>query len=237
MSEQPTWWYDTKQFWIDYPHWRMLPSLKAYYLLQFSYWLQQLLVMVLRLEKPRTDFVELCAHVGDCIYIACMWLMVSWVDTLQHIVTLWLIGWSYFLNLTCERSTTFSAVFACLKLRHHSFTSADIGVAVFFSMDIADVFLALSKMLNYLNLQRTSEVSFAVLLCVWSYFRHWQNLRILYSVWYEYPVYVPEEARVFDPLSGRALASWMKYQVFTPIFLLQLLNLFWYALMWRIVLR
>lgn len=104
-------------------------------------------------------------------------------------------------------------------------------------MDIADVFLALSKMLNYMNLQRTSEVSFAVLLVVWSYFRHYQNLRILYSVWYEYDVYVPEHARVFDPLNGVALSWWMKYQVFMPIAALQLLNLFWYFLMWRIVWR
>lgn len=116
-------------------------------------------------------------------------------------------------------------------------TISDIGVAIFFSMDIADVFLALSKMLNYMALQRTSEVSFALLLCVWTYFRHYQNLRVLHSVWYEYDVYVPEAARVFAPLSGVALSWWMKYQVFLPILALQILNLFWYALMWRIVWR
>lgn len=104
-------------------------------------------------------------------------------------------------------------------------------------MDIADVFLALSKMLNYLKLQRTSEIAFAFFLCVWTYFRHWQNLRILWSVWFEYDHLVPEESRVFDPLNGRALSGWMKYQVFLPILALQGLNLFWYALMWRIVYR
>jgi len=50
----------------------MQPNLKLFYLLQFSYWLQQLLVLALRLEKPRVDFKELVAH---------------------HIVTLWLIGY------------------------------------------------------------------------------------------------------------------------------------------------
>lgn len=64
MSGQPTWWYNTAAFWIDYPHWRMRSELKAYYLLQFAYWLQQLLVLALRLEKPRTDFTELCLHVS-----------------------------------------------------------------------------------------------------------------------------------------------------------------------------
>jgi acyl-CoA-dependent ceramide synthase len=98
MSKQPTWWYDTKHFWIGYPHWRMLPELKVYYLLQFSYWLQQLLVLVLRIEKPRSDFFELTCHV--CMTSLRMVMLAD--PALQHIVTLWLVGWSYFLNLTCE---------------------------------------------------------------------------------------------------------------------------------------
>jgi hypothetical protein len=55
----------------DYPHWEMKPELKQYYLLQSAYWLQQLLVLALRIEKPRKDFAELAMH---------------------HVVTLWLIG-------------------------------------------------------------------------------------------------------------------------------------------------
>ena len=41
----------------------MTPQLKSYYLLEFAYWLQQMLVLVLRIEAPRTDFVELVIHV------------------------------------------------------------------------------------------------------------------------------------------------------------------------------
>lgn len=55
----------------DYPHWQMTPELKRYYLMQASYWCQQLIVLVFRLEKPRKDYKELVAH---------------------HLVTLWLIG-------------------------------------------------------------------------------------------------------------------------------------------------
>lgn len=64
MSHQPTWWYDTTEFWRSYPHWRLPGVVKAYYLLQFSYWLQQMLLLTLRIEKPRSDFVELCIHVS-----------------------------------------------------------------------------------------------------------------------------------------------------------------------------
>ncbi|GAA6022885.1 hypothetical protein JCM10207_001434, partial [Rhodosporidiobolus poonsookiae] len=97
MSKQPSWWYNTRHFWLEYPHWRMDGALKSYYLLQFSYWLQQMIVLVMGLEKPRSDFKELVIH---------------------HIVTLWLVGWSYMINLTM------------------------IGTAVFVSMDLPDICLA-----------------------------------------------------------------------------------------------
>ncbi len=51
----------------------MKPELKRYYLMQSAYWCQQLLVLVLGLEKPRKDYLELVAH---------------------HIVTLWLVGYA-----------------------------------------------------------------------------------------------------------------------------------------------
>lgn len=62
MSGLPTWWFRTEYFWTEYPN-KMTPEIKIYYLLQFSYWLQQMLVLVLKIEKPRPDFVELCIHV------------------------------------------------------------------------------------------------------------------------------------------------------------------------------
>lgn len=49
----------------------MKPELKCYYLMQAAHWIQELLVLVMGLEKPRKDYAELVAH---------------------HIVTLWLVG-------------------------------------------------------------------------------------------------------------------------------------------------
>ncbi|KAI0081744.1 TRAM1-domain-containing protein [Panus rudis PR-1116 ss-1] len=97
MSQLPTWWYQTEHFWIDYPHWEMIPELKTYYLMQSAYWCQQFIVMVLGLEKPRKDYHILVAH---------------------HAVTLYLIGGSYLTNMTV------------------------IGNAVYLSMDLPDIFLA-----------------------------------------------------------------------------------------------
>ncbi|KAG6869277.1 hypothetical protein C0993_000030 [Termitomyces sp. T159_Od127] len=175
----------------NYPHWDMNPELKRYYLMQMAYWLQQLLVLVLGLEKPRKDYAELVAH---------------------HIVTLWLVGWSYLMNLTL------------------------IGNAVYMSMDIPDAFLAFSKILNYIQWNRAKVFAFVVFLVVWSYFRHWLNFRILWSVWDEIPL-MPESSKTWDAARGVYFPWWMTYQVFTPLLLLQFLNLFWYMLMLRILKR
>ena len=43
--------------------------------------------------------------------------------------------------------------------------------------------------------------------------------------------------RRWAPSTGAWLTWWMKYQIFAPILLLQFLNIFWYYLMWRIMLR
>ncbi|KAM6495801.1 TLC domain containing protein [Amanita muscaria] len=190
-TQLPTYWYNTEFFWRDYPHWDMKPELKRYYLMQSSYWCQQLLVLLLGLEKPRKDYLELVAH---------------------HIVTLWLVGWSYLTNLTL------------------------IGNAVFVSMDIPDTFLAFSKLLNYMQWDIAKLYAFAFFMCVWTYFRHYLNLRILWSVWSEFRL-IPEHTKQWKINDGVWLPQWMRYQVFAPLVLLQLLNLFWFYLMWRILLR
>ncbi|KDQ29361.1 hypothetical protein PLEOSDRAFT_1038998, partial [Pleurotus ostreatus PC15] len=191
MSQLPSFWYRTEHFWLNYPHWDMKPELKCYYLVQMAYWWQQLIVMVLGLEKPRKDYRELVAH---------------------HAVTLWLVGWSYLVNLTF------------------------IGNAVYMSMDIPDTFLAFSKLLNYLQRETAKMVVFAGLLVTWSYFRLWLNLRILWSVWNEFDL-IPYAAKQWYPESGAWLVWWMKYQIFTPLLLLEFLNLFWYYLILRIAYR
>lgn len=191
MKRQESWWFQLEHLWIKYPFWIMRPELKLYYLLQFSYWLQQALVMLLRLEKPRKDYYELVAH---------------------HLVTLWLIFWSYLINMTM------------------------IGTTVFVCMDIPDTSLALAKLLNYLGLERITTVSFATFMAVWTYFRIYLSAKTLISVWYEFDL-IPTHTREWNPEKGWWLAPWMKYQIFTPLFLLLLLNIFWYFLAWRVLIR
>ncbi|GAA6026280.1 hypothetical protein JCM10207_009307, partial [Rhodosporidiobolus poonsookiae] len=102
-----------------------------------------------------------------------------------------------------------------------------------------------SKCLNYLDLQRTSEVSFVFFLFVWTYMRHYLNLRILESVWTEFDL-IPAQWRSWTSTKGwwlfygfgsGAIPHWMKWQIFTPILLLQLVNAFWSFLIYRILFR
>ena len=169
----------------------MRPELKYYYLLQFSYWLQQALVMLIKLEKPRKDYYELVAH---------------------HLVTLWLIGWSYLVNLTM------------------------IGTTVFVAMDIPDTFLAASKFLNYIDAGAAASICFASFMVIWTYFRIYLSAKTLWSVWYQFDL-IPSYTREWNPEKGWWLVWWMRYQIFAPLFLLLLLNLFWYYLMWKILFR
>jgi len=62
------------------------------------------------------------------------------------------------------------------------------------------------------------------------------NIVILYSVWTQFEL-IPESARFFHPSDGVWMVWWMKYQIFIPIFALQLINLFWYYLILRIAYR
>ncbi|KAF6762310.1 longevity assurance proteins LAG1 LAC1 [Ephemerocybe angulata] len=191
MSQMPSYWYNTKAFWTDYPHWDMKPFLKRYYLMQFSYWCQQFIVLVLGLEKPRKDYAELVAH---------------------HFVTLWLVGMSYLLNYTV------------------------IGAAVYMSMDIPDAFFAASKLLNYIQWNTAKIYSFVTFFCIWSYFRHYLNLKILYSVWFESSD-VPKSSKVWNWSTGAYLPSWMPYAIWVSIAALQVLNLIWYRLICKILIR
>ncbi|KAJ7450988.1 hypothetical protein B0H11DRAFT_2246568 [Mycena galericulata] len=91
-------------------------------------------------------------------------------------------------------------------------------------------------MLNYLNLMRAKVVSLAVFFVVWTYFRHYISIRILWSLRYEFHL-VPEEAQVFAPMQGLYMALWMRDQMFYSLCVLQALNLFWYYLILRIIVR
>lgn len=84
--------------------------------MQLSFWIQQLLVLGLKLEKPRKDYHELVGH-----HLVTLWLIMFVISLIILLLFPHLaISWSYFVNLTY------------------------LGNAIFISMDVPDTFLAVS---------------------------------------------------------------------------------------------
>ncbi|USP78359.1 acyl-CoA-dependent ceramide synthase [Curvularia clavata] len=72
MSRTPVWYFNPIGMYEGFPHRTHEAIVKAYYLLQASYWAQQAIVLLLMLEKPRKDFKELVAH--HIITVSLIWL-------------------------------------------------------------------------------------------------------------------------------------------------------------------
>lgn len=71
MSRTPLWFFETTPFYTNYPHKTHDWVFKVYYLGQAAFWVQQSVVLVLQLEKPRKDFYELILH--HIVTIALIW--------------------------------------------------------------------------------------------------------------------------------------------------------------------
>ncbi|KAF9317401.1 sphingosine N-acyltransferase lag1 [Podila horticola] len=70
-------WMNTDHYWIGYPHNTPSGAEKAYYLIQFGYWLQQ--IYVVNTDMKRKDYMAMLIH---------------------HFITCSLIGFSYMVHLT-----------------------------------------------------------------------------------------------------------------------------------------
>lgn len=188
MYNTDMWYFNTRAFYENYPHRTHTADFKAYYLLQAAYWLQQAIVLMLQLEKPRSDFKELVLH---------------------HIVTVSLVALSY---------------------RYH-FTW--IGVAVFFTHDCSDFFLATSKTLNYLDHPLIGPY-FGFFIFVWIYMRHYLNLKIIYSLFTEFrtvgPWLLDWDAGFYKSFLAQSIATGLLGSI-------QALNLFWLYFIIRIAKR
>jgi len=98
------------------------------------------------------------------------------------------------------------------------------------------VFLGATKMLNYLQWDVANGFVFAFFVGVWTYTRHYLNIYLLWSVWNDFDK-LPAWTRKWSPAEGVWMPDWMRYQIFIPIVLLQMVNLFWYHAIWRILIK
>ncbi|PVH97763.1 acyl-CoA-dependent ceramide synthase [Periconia macrospinosa] len=126
MSRTPIWYFNTTAMYEGFPHKTHESYFKAYYLLQASYWAQQMIVLLLMLEKPRKDFKELVAH--HFITLALIWCSYRFHFTymgiavyITHDVSDFFLATSKVLNyIDAYIVTPFFFVFMCMwaYLRH-----------------------------------------------------------------------------------------------------------------------
>ncbi|KAJ2083620.1 Sphingosine N-acyltransferase lag1 [Coemansia sp. RSA 988] len=129
----------------------------------------------------------------------------------HHIATCNLLVWSLYANFT------------------------RIGNAILCTMDLADIFLSAAKCLRYLKMEKLSVTSFVVFILSWIYTRHYLYMKIMLSIINESRQYIPKD--MWHPEKG-AYASTNVLLVFSILLgVLQLLLIYWYVLMMRIVYR
>lgn len=133
-----------------------------------------------------------------------------------------------FKELVFHHVVTIALIFCSYRF-HFAF----IGIAVFITMDFSDIFLSLSKTLNYLD-SKFTPVMFIIFIGVWVYARHYLNLWILWSVLTEFRTIGPYTLSFAD----EQYKCWISQVItFVLIFSLQLVNLYWLFLILRILYR
>lgn len=127
MSRTPVWYFNTTGMFEGFPHKTHDWVVKAYYLVQASYWAQQGIVLLLMLEKPRKDFKELVLH--HIVTLALIWLSYRFHFTymgiavyLTHDISDFFLASSKVLNYIDHPITIpYFAFFACMwiYMRHY----------------------------------------------------------------------------------------------------------------------
>ncbi|KAK3311576.1 TLC domain-containing protein [Chaetomium strumarium] len=123
----------------------------------------------------------------------------------HHIITIALIGLSYRFHFTY------------------------VGIAVYITHDISDLFLAVSKSLNYLT-SPLQAPAFALCIIMWVYLRHYLNLHILASVATEFRTVGPFE---LEWATEQYKCGISQAVTFALLAALQVLNLFWLYCLFR----
>ncbi|KAJ2608681.1 Sphingosine N-acyltransferase lag1 [Coemansia sp. RSA 1365] len=129
----------------------------------------------------------------------------------HHIVTCNLLGMSLYMNFT------------------------RVGNVILCCMDSSDIFLSGTKCLRYLKMDKLSVTTFVVFIFSWIYTRHYLYIKIMLSLIYESRLYIPYDMWIPEK---NAYFTWKVQWTFVALLaILQLLIIYWFALVLRIVYR
>jgi len=209
MSRTPVWYFNPIGMYEGFPHRTHEAVVKAYYLLQASYWAQQAIVLLLMLEKPRKDFKELVAH--HVITVSLIWLSYRFHFTYMGIAVYITHDVSdFFLAVSFPRDDMERERERCVLITKQT-----------------------SKCLNYIDSPIVGPYFF-VFMCVWGYTRHYINLKIIWSILTTFKTVGPFELN----WETQQYKCWIsQYITFALLASLQAVNLFWWFFICRIAYR
>lgn len=184
----PTKLSDPTDLWLHYPHIPIAGPVKFYYLVQAAFYIHQ--VLILNAEARRKDHVQMMTH---------------------HVITIALIGASYFANFT------------------------RVGCVLLVLMDWCDIWLPFAKMLRYIDLSTLCDITFTWFLVSWFVTRHVLFVFVVIrSTYIDLPRLVPfawaPERNVY--LSKPA---WVIYV--TLLCALQVIQIVWFWMICRVAWR
>ncbi|KAJ2715844.1 Sphingosine N-acyltransferase lag1 [Coemansia spiralis] len=130
---------------------------------------------------------------------------------IHHAVTCNLLGWSLYMNYM------------------------RVGNAILCCMDSSDIFLSGTKCLRYLGFERATVVSFAMFVLSWVYTRHYLYMKMVLSLAVDSNNYVSYDS--WDPARGSFYNEYVVASFTALLMVLQLLIVYWFALVLRIIYR
>ena len=152
-------WLDLRQLWAGWPDRELSGLFKWYYLVQFAFWLQQILVV--NIEKRRKDHVQMFTH---------------------HIITCALIFTSYGYH-----QTKVGNLILCLMDVVDLFLAVSmIGITNGCLQELTGT-LKFAKVLKYLQFRLICDIAFGVFLVVWFVTRQVLYMLVCYSVYAHIP--------------------------------------------------
>ncbi|KAL9028853.1 MAG: hypothetical protein Q9196_002840 [Gyalolechia fulgens] len=225
-------WLDTRQLWANWPDREMDGLFKWYYLVQFAFWIQQ--IIVVNIEERRKDHWQMFTH---------------------HIITCTLMFTSYGYHQTKVGNTILCLMDVVDILLPVSRPHEQPLLQVNLLMNNTQ----LAKLLKYLRFKRACDYAFGAFMLVWFGARHVLYLMICYSLYAEIPqeirygCYRGSNANLEGPLDvpndfhhllqpfrdPEGLVCWndnIKWAFLGTLLALQVLLLMWFGMIVRVAL-
>lgn len=152
-------WMDLRQLWAGWPDRELNGLFKWYYLVQFAFWVQQILVV--NIEKRRKDHLQMCTH---------------------HLITCALMFTSYGYH-----QTKVGNLILCLMDVVDLFLAVSMICITNCCLPQLTGALQFAKMLKYLQFRLVCDIAFGVFLVVWFVARQVLYLLVCYSVYAHIP--------------------------------------------------